>query len=144
MEKEIRQLLDFLDRSHSVYHAQAGICQVLRDAGYTCLRESQKWELVPGGKYFVPRGGSAVMAFRVPETLEGGFMMSAAHCDRPTFKMKENGELVGTYTRLTTEKYGGMLTGVPIPGNLAGLRGKKELHNTVIPKDNMLSYVLSL
>ena len=36
------------------------------------------------------------------------------------------------------------LTGVPVPPNLAGLRGKKELHSTVIPKDQMLPYVLSL
>ena len=35
--------------------------------------------------------------------------MSASHSDRPTFKVKENGELSGTYTRLATEKYGGML-----------------------------------
>ena len=109
MNEQVKKLCEFLDQSHSVYHAQAGIERELQEAGYACLRESQKWELIPGGKYYVTRGGSAVLAFRVPETLEGGFMMSASHCDRPTFKMKENGELTGTYTRLTTEKYGGML-----------------------------------
>ena len=36
------------------------------------------------------------------------------------------------------------MTQVPVPKNLATLRGKKELHSTVIPKDNMLSFVLSL
>ena len=36
------------------------------------------------------------------------------------------------------------ITGVPVPGNLATLRGKAERHNTVIPKENMLSYVMSL
>ena len=36
------------------------------------------------------------------------------------------------------------ITGVPIPQNLAGLRGKAVRHNTVIAKDQMLSYVLSL
>ena len=36
------------------------------------------------------------------------------------------------------------LTGVPVPGNLSGLRNKKELHNTVIPKEKMMDYVLSL
>ena len=36
------------------------------------------------------------------------------------------------------------LTGVPIPKNLAGLQGKKELHTGVIDKDKMLEYVLNL
>ena len=36
------------------------------------------------------------------------------------------------------------LSGVPVPPNLSGLKGKKELHNTVIPKEQMLPFVLSL
>ena len=36
------------------------------------------------------------------------------------------------------------ITQVPVPKNLATLRGKKELHNTVIPKEQMQQYVLSL
>ena len=36
-------------------------------------------------------------------------MMTASHSDRPTFKVKENGELAGAYTRLAVERYGGML-----------------------------------
>ena len=36
-----------------------------------------------------------------------------------------------------------VLTGVPIPKNLASLRGKPELHTDVIPKEKMLEYVLN-
>ena len=109
MDKRINDLCAFLDASHSVYHAAAGLEQMLRKAGYTRLLESQKWELVPGGKYYLTRGGSAVLAFRVPEEQPQGFLMSASHSDRPTFKIKENCELTGTYTRIATEKYVGML-----------------------------------
>jgi len=35
-------------------------------------------------------------------------------------------------------------TGVPIPGNLQGLRERKERHTGVIEKDQMLSYVMGL
>ena len=35
-------------------------------------------------------------------------------------------------------------TNVPIPGNLAGLQAKKELHTGVIEKDKMLDFVMSL
>ena len=35
------------------------------------------------------------------------------------------------------------LTGVPVPKNLSALRGKPERHTAVIPKDKMLSFVLT-
>ena len=36
------------------------------------------------------------------------------------------------------------LSGMPIPGNLAGLRGKPQRHTDVIAKENMMEYVLNL
>jgi len=36
------------------------------------------------------------------------------------------------------------ITGVPIPKNLSNLQGKPELHTGVIPKEQMLQYVLTL
>ena len=109
MDKRTKALMAFLDASHSVYHAAAYLADTLERSGYTRLLEGDSWQLTPGGKYYLTRGGTAVLAFRVPQTTPAGFMMSASHFDRPTFKVKENGELVGAYTRLATEKYGGML-----------------------------------
>ena len=109
MNKTTEKLMAFLDASPSVYHAVANLAAELDAAGYTLLSEAEKWQLVPGGKYYLIRGGSAVLAFRIPNTAPKGFMMSASHSDRPTFKVKENGELTGTYTRLAVERYGGML-----------------------------------
>ena len=106
---EIKALQNFLDNSHSSYHAAANLAAMLTEAGYTRLSEKEEWDLVPGGKYFLVRGGTAVIAFRIPEGEVTGFMMSAAHSDRPTFKVKENGEICTAYTKLATEKYGGML-----------------------------------
>ena len=109
MDKRTKALMAFLDASHSVYHAAAYLADTLERSGYTRLLEGDSWQLTPGGKYYLTRGGTAVLAFRVPQTTPAGFMMSASHSDRPTFKVKENGELAGAYTRLATEKYGGML-----------------------------------
>ncbi len=109
MDTRTKNLMDFLDASVSVYHAAAYLCDTLQKAGYTRISEGENWKLVPGGKYFLTRGGTAVLAFRVPAGTPKGFMMSASHSDRPTFKVKENGEITGKYTRLATEKYGGML-----------------------------------
>ena len=109
MDNRIYNLMSFLDASPSVYHAVANLETELKNAAYTPLFEGESWNLIPGGKYYLTRGGSAIMAFRIPEGTPTGFMMTASHSDRPTFKVKENGELAGAYTRLAVERYGGMI-----------------------------------
>lgn len=109
MDKHTKAFVDFLNASHSEFHAVAALEKQLREADYRKLSEGEDWDLTPGGKYYLIRGGNALVAFRVPVQTPGCFMISASHSDRPTFKVKENGELTGTYTRLATEKYGGML-----------------------------------
>ena len=109
MDKRTKALMAFLDASHSVYHAVAYLADTLEKAGYAKISEGEKWTLNAGGKYYLTRGGTAILAFRIPNTAPKGFLLSASHSDRPTFKVKENGELSGSYIRLATEKYGGML-----------------------------------
>ena len=109
MDQRTERLMAYLDTAHSVYHSIAGLKEELNNAGYTQLSEAAAWQLQPGGKYYLIRGGSALMAFRIPTGTPVGFMISASHSDRPCFKIKENGELTGTYTRLSVERYGGMI-----------------------------------
>lgn len=122
MDHRTEAFKNFMDSAHSVYHAVAGLVWMLEAAGYSRLSETEQWELSAGGKYFLTRGGSAVIAFRMPDAAPEGFLITAAHSDRPGFKIKENGELSGTYTRLSTEKYGGMLisTWLDRPLSVAG------------------------
>ena len=109
MKERIENLRAFLDAAHSVYHANAILRTELEENGYRPLPEQEDWAVQPGGKYYVSRGGAALVAFRVPETQPTGFVMSASHCDRPCFKVKENFELNGTYLRLAVERYGGQI-----------------------------------
>lgn len=109
MNCRINALRDFLDASHSVYHVQHYLVSQLESAGYTRLSEKAAWELVPGGKYYLTRGGTSLIAFRIPQAAPKGFLMSASHCDRPCFKVKENFTLAGPYTRVAVERYGGMI-----------------------------------
>ena len=122
MDNRTAALCDFLNASHSVYHAQNYIANTLKNAGYTRLMEHENWELAPGGKYYLTRGGSAVIAFRIPEATPKGFLMSASHSDRPGFKVKENFELAGNYTRMAVERYGGLIlsTWLDRPLSVAG------------------------
>lgn len=108
MTETTRNFCAFLDNSPSFYHVADNVSQILLEQGFVRLEENQPWQLQQGGKYFVDRNGSSVVAFRIPKNPQG-FLMSACHCDRPSFMIKENGELTGSYTRWTSEKYGGMI-----------------------------------
>ena len=104
------KLFDYIAVCPTAFHTCAHSADMLRESGYTELCEAQRWEIVSGGKYFVTRNGSSLIAFRVPAGEIAGFMMTAAHGDSPAFKIKENAELSdGNYLRLSVEKYGGML-----------------------------------
>ena len=122
MDKRINALKDYLDKAHSVFHAVAGLVEQLQQQGYTALQERDDWKLAPGGKYYLTRGGSAVMAFRIPTATPEGFLMSASHADRPSFKVKENGELSTAYAKLAVERYGGgiLSTWLDRPLSVAG------------------------
>ena len=118
----IKDFQNFLDSSVSAYHATAKLVEMLDGAGYTRLYEHEYWNLARGGKYYLVRGGTTLLAFRIPLATPTGFMMSACHTDRPTFKLKENPELRGIYTRLATEGHGGMIisTWLDRPLSIAG------------------------
>ena len=122
MNDRILALCNFLNASHSGYHAIAALEQQMLSAGYTRLHEGDSWSLAAGGKYYLIRGGTALIAFRIPREAPKGFLLSASHSDRPTFKFKENGILPGTYSRLAVERYGGMIisTWLDRPLSLAG------------------------
>ena len=107
--QRVNNLRNFLDKARSAYHAAALIKEELEQAGYCRLQEADTWQLKAGGKYYLMRNDSAVVAFRVPEGTLKGFLITASHTDRPCFKVKENAVLNGQYTRLAVERYGGML-----------------------------------
>ena len=118
-----RDLVHFIAKSPSMFHAVKGIKSALLYAGFTEIREEDSWHIEKGGKYVVTRGGSALMAFTIPEGEAEAFHITAAHCDSPTFKIKENPELHdGPYVRLNVEGYGGMLmsTWLDRPLSVAG------------------------
>ena len=103
-----KQLINFINKSPSPYHAVSEVKSTLAENGYTELFENEVWSLAEGGKYFVIRGGTSIIAFRYKGSAKG-FMIAASHSDSPSFKLKVTPESVGAYTRLEVEKYGGMI-----------------------------------
>lgn len=100
-------LFNFIKNSPTAYHTVDTVKRVLVEAGYTELTERTGENYGDGGRHFVIRDGSSIIAWRGKP--EGGFMICATHGDSPSFRVKRSPELTGDYVRLSTEKYGGMI-----------------------------------
>ena len=105
----IKEFLTFLDSSPSPYHTVDSVKSMLLADGYTELFEGDEWKMVDGGKYFVTKNLTSLIAFRYNKDSEG-FIAVASHSDFPAYKVKPQGsEISGKYTRIPTERYGGMI-----------------------------------
>ena len=106
-----KRLLTFLENSPTSYHAVENMAARLRGEGFEELKEADCWSIEAGGRYFVTRNMSSLIAFRVPGKDFTVFQIISSHSDSPTFKIKENPEMKveGHYVKLNVEKYGGML-----------------------------------
>ena len=106
-----KELIHFIDSSPSCFHAVKFMKDLLLQEHFIQLRENTKWHIQRGGRYFVVRNGSAIIAFTVPQQNFTGMRIMASHSDSPSFKIKENPELEAEnhYIRLNVEGYGGML-----------------------------------
>ena len=83
-----QELLNFIMRCKSPFHVVKEAGDLLNENGYTKLEETKEWSLVPGGKYYVTRNESSVIAFQIPESAFSSYQIIASHSDCPTFKVK--------------------------------------------------------
>ena len=146
--KYVEGLFEFIKKSPSAYHAVNTVKEMLDCAGYTELYESERWKLAVGGKYYVIRNGTSIIAFRTVRDARG-FMICASHSDTPTFKVKVTPEAIGAYTRLEVEKYGGMIyySWLDRPLSVAGrvvIRTPEGVESRLVDMDSDLLTVPSL
>lgn len=109
--KEAQELLDFIDKSPSMFHAVRNAAAILDDAGFMRLKRSDNFILEDGKAYYTEHNGSALIAWRMGRTagIENGFRIIASHGDSPGFKIKPQPEITvhNHYVTLNTEVYGG-------------------------------------
>ena len=125
-------LLRFLDASPTPFHAVETMAMALRAAGFESLDERDEWQLKPGGRYFVVRNGSSLVAFSCGESnlLQRGWRMVGAHTDSPNLKVKPTPELHRHgYFQLGVEVYGGALLNPWFDRDL-GLAGRVNYENS--------------
>ena len=126
-------LLDFIGQSPSPWHATASAVQRLHAAGYQALQERDAWQLVAGGRYYVVRGGSSLIAFvaGMAAPAEAGFRLVGAHTDSPGLRLKPHAaHLNGGFLRLGVEVYGGPILATFTDRDL-GLAGRVHLRAPV-------------
>ena len=139
MKDYIDSLFQFIDSSPTCYQAVEQLGNRLALAGYQERFEKEPWKIEAGGKYYVKRSDSSLIAFSIPQSFcrelpVKGFHIVAAHSDSPCFKLKEKPELAveNHYLKWNVEKYGGMIlsTWLDRPLSVAGrvvVRSRNEL-----------------
>ncbi len=133
------EIISFIDKSPTAFQAVNNIACELEKNGFNSLSEADEWNIKSGGKYYVTRNMSSIIAFQIPEnTKTNGYMMVSSHSDSPCFKIKPNPEMVvdNEYLKLNVEKYGGMIcsTWFDRPLSVAG--------RAVVKTDNGIKSVL--
>jgi len=112
MNDRVDDLLSFIDRSPTPYHAVAEACARLEHAGYAQLDEAGSWSLSAGDRRYVVRAGGSLAAFEVGSAApaEAGFRVVGAHTDSPNLRIKPTADVhLHGYHQLAVEPYGGVL-----------------------------------
>lgn len=118
----MKNIEQFLETSYTSFHATANAVEALKEAGFIELKETEHWDLVSGGKYFVAKNSSSLIAFRIGDG-DYSFRLAESHTDSPSLKVKGSSLIPSPEgKRINVEKYGGMLlySFLDIPLKIAG------------------------
>ncbi len=144
-------LLDYIDRSPTAFHACHNLHELFKEAGFETLKESADWNCKPGGSYVVTRNDSSIIAFKLGQDLSNGLQMIGAHTDSPCLKIKPSPEFSSHgYQQLGVEVYGGALLhpwfdrDLSIAGRVSGVDKSGALFDQLIDFKSPLAVIPSL
>jgi len=147
-----REVIEFIDESPSAYHVVKNCSDILEENGFERVMPREKWELKKGGKYFLKKSSSTIIAITIGENfnVRKGFKIFGAHTDSPCFRIKPNPEMVTeNMVRLNTEVYGAPIlsTWFDRPLSIAGrviVKGEDPFFPKTVNKQNDVLPVISL
>jgi aminopeptidase I len=113
-EKYTKSFTDFMTANPTVFHAVDAVAKDLEKDGYKKLSERDAWDLKTGGKYYVDRNGTSLIAFAIGDRYEAGngAAIVAGHIDALTAKLKPIPKLRNKagYVQLGVAPYAGALS----------------------------------
>ncbi|OBT85555.1 hypothetical protein VE02_06700 [Pseudogymnoascus sp. 03VT05] len=108
----VDDFLDFVGSSPTPFHAVQSAIKRLESSGFTPIHERESWSttLQPGGKYYLTRNGSSIVAFAIGAKWKSGnpIAMIGAHTDSPTLRLKPVSKKTNSgFLQIGVETYGG-------------------------------------
>ncbi|PSN70202.1 peptidase M18, aminopeptidase I [Corynespora cassiicola Philippines] len=112
--KAAEDFLSFVNASPTPFHAVKSARERLEKAGFQHIKERDSWAstLQPGGKYFLTRNGSSIVAFAIGKNWRAGnpVGMIGAHTDSPCLRIKPVSKRQSDgFLQVACETYGGGL-----------------------------------
>jgi aspartyl aminopeptidase len=138
----VGDLLGFLDRSPTPFHAVAECVRRLEAAGFRALDERDAWALDAGDRRYAVRDDGSLVAFELGqvEPAEGGFRWIGAHTDSPNLRVKPRpDDEVHGYQRIGVETYGGVLLHTWLDRDLS-LAGRVALRAEPAPRSVLVDF----
>ena len=140
-----RDLLEYIYESPTSFHAVKTSKKLLDNNGFDEIKLNERWKLEVGGKYYITKNSSAIVAFIInsKDIETEGVRMIASHSDSPSFRIKPNAEICveNTYLKLNTECYGGPIlnTWLDRPLSIAG-RVVLKSNDVLNPKEVLVNF----
>ena len=140
-QKFSEDLLQYLNDSPTAYHAVENTAEILKKNNFRELKETAEWSLQKGGRYFVTKNRSGIIAFTVGDgdVASEGFRIIGAHTDSPGFKIKPGPCTVTSdgYVKVNVEIYGGPILSTWFDRPLA-VAGRLILKEDDGPKEKLI------
>jgi aspartyl aminopeptidase len=142
MTDAVADLLGFIDRSPTPYHAVAETARRLAAAGFREMLETEVWDLSPGERRYLIRGEGSLLAFQVGGVppAAAGFRVIGAHTDSPNLRVKPLADVTAHgYRQIAVEPYGGVLLHTWLDRDLS-LAGRVTLRSAEATRSVLLDF----
>jgi len=146
-------LLEFLGASPTPFHAVANLGSLLAEHGFVEIRESDDWQRLLPGRYFIRRNDSSLIALVLTSSgpAATGLRMAGAHTDSPCLKIKPSPARTNhSLLQLGVETYGGALLSpwfdrdLSIAGRVLWQDGEGAIHSSLLDFKRPVAVIPSL